>query len=73
MKVSDGAKVFIKNKKLGKYLFVLRDDKLGIPNPNCWGLLGGGINLGEEPLQALKREIKEEVNIELYEIEKNRY
>ena len=68
MKLKDGAKTFIKNNKLGKYLFVLRDDKPTIPNPNCWGLIGGGIEKGEEPIEALKREVKEEIGIELYDI-----
>jgi len=65
---TDGAKAFIKNKKLGKYLFQLRDDKPDISNPNCWGLFGGGIKSGELPLKALKRELKEEINIEIYDI-----
>jgi 8-oxo-dGTP diphosphatase len=65
---TDGAKAFIKNKKLGKYLFFLRDNKPGIPNPGCWSLLGGGIEPGETPLEALKRELKEETNIKIYDI-----
>ena len=69
MAITDGAKAFIKNKKLNKYLFFLRDDKPDIPNPNCWGLLGGGIELGETPLKTLKREIKEETNIKIYDIQ----
>jgi 8-oxo-dGTP diphosphatase len=68
MKVIDGAKVFIKNKKLNKYLFCLRDDNPNIPNPNCWSLFGGGIEVGETPLEALKREINEETNIAIYDI-----
>ena len=69
MKIKDGAKVFIKNNQLGKYLFFLRDNKLTIPNPNTYGLLGGGVEVGETALEALKREIKEESNIEIYNIE----
>lgn len=69
MNITDGAKVFIKNKKLGKYLFCLRDNKPDIPSPNCWSLFGGGINSGETPLEALNREIKEETNIEIYNIQ----
>jgi len=68
MKIVDGSKVFIKNKKLNKYLFFLRDNKSGIPNPNMWGALGGGIEKGETPIQALKREIAEESNIVIYDI-----
>lgn len=65
---TDGAKTFIKNKKENKFLLVLRDDKLNISNPNCWSLFGGGIKSGENPMEALKREISEEINIELYDI-----
>ena len=69
MAITNGAKTFIKNKKLGKYLFCLRDNKPDIPNPNCWSLFGGGIDPGETPLEALNREIKEETNIEIYDIQ----
>jgi 8-oxo-dGTP diphosphatase len=38
------------------------------PNPNCWSLFGGGIKVGETPLEALEREISEETNIAIYDI-----
>lgn len=66
--MKNGAKVLIKHKKSNKYLLQLRDNKPDIPNPNVWGSLGGGIEEGEEPLEALKRELKEESNIEIYNI-----
>ncbi len=70
MNIKDGVKVFIKNEKLGKYLFFLRDDKSTIPNPNMYDLLGGGIEEGEELMDALKREVKEESNVVISNIKK---
>ncbi len=52
---------FITNKH--KLLLMLRDDKPTIPNPNCWSLIGGRNEPGEEPEETLFREIKEEINI----------
>lgn len=34
-------------------------------NPGCWGFFGGHIEEGETPEQAAKREVKEELGIEL--------
>jgi 8-oxo-dGTP diphosphatase len=45
-----------------KFLLQLRDDKPNIANPNRWGFVGGGIDEGEEPLEAMKRECKEEID-----------
>jgi len=47
----------------GRILFQLRDEKGR--NPNKWGLFGGGIKSGEKPIDALIREIKEELGIKL--------
>ena len=44
-----------------KLLFYLRDNKKSIPYAGYWGLIGGGIKKGETLLQALKREINEEI------------
>ena len=70
MKVTDGAKIFIKNETLDKYIFVLRDNKPTIPRPNTWSILGGGIEEGETPLEAVLREVKEEFDIDLYDVKK---
>ncbi len=66
--MKDGVKVFIKNEILGKYLFILRDDKPNIPQPNTWSLPGGGIEIDETPLETLIREIEEELNIDIFDI-----
>jgi 8-oxo-dGTP pyrophosphatase MutT (NUDIX family) len=68
MIVKNGVKIFVKNPKIGKYLFSLRDNKSTILNPDTWSLFGGGIDDGESPLDAIKREVKEETNITIYAI-----
>jgi 8-oxo-dGTP pyrophosphatase MutT (NUDIX family) len=47
------------------YLMQLRDSKPGIWYPGHWGLFGGGIEPGEEPIAALKRELREELELEI--------
>lgn len=63
MTIQNGAKVFIRNRTTGKYLFFLRDNKPNILYPNMWGILGGGIEEGETPREALARELQEESNV----------
>ena len=43
----------------------MRDNKPGIPFPNHWDLIGGHVEEGETPEEALVREVKEELDIEL--------
>ena len=45
-----------------KFLLQLRDNKNHIRDPNMWGLFGGSINRNEKPMNALKRELIEELN-----------
>tara|TARA_A100001011_G_C14310403_1_gene845276 strand:- start:1373 stop:1819 length:447 start_codon:yes stop_codon:yes gene_type:complete len=46
----------------GKYLLQKRDNLPEIWYPNYWGLWGGEIGPGESAIQALNREMKEELN-----------
>jgi 8-oxo-dGTP diphosphatase len=49
----------------GRLVIYLRDDKPDIPFPNHWDLIGGHVEAGETPEQALVRETKEEIGLEL--------
>ncbi|MBL7021864.1 NUDIX domain-containing protein [Patescibacteria group bacterium] len=68
MNKTKGAKIFVKNEMLDEYLFILRDDNPDIIEPDTWGLLGGGMKKGENPMEAIKRELKEEIDIEVNNI-----
>jgi 8-oxo-dGTP diphosphatase len=48
-----------------RLLIYLRDNKPGIPFPNCWDFFGGHVESGETPEQAMVREVKEELGIDL--------
>jgi len=43
-----------------RYLFLLRNQKR---HAGSWGLVGGGVEHGETPAEALHREIREEINL----------
>jgi len=60
------AAIILENDK-GEFLLALRDNKPGIPFPNHWDLIGGHIEDGETPEEALVREVKEELDIDLKE------
>jgi 8-oxo-dGTP pyrophosphatase MutT (NUDIX family) len=45
----------------GRVLMQLRDDKEGIAFPGKWGFFGGAIEPGEDPEQAARRELAEEI------------
>lgn len=58
------AAIILENDK-GEFLLALRDNKPGIPFPNHWDLIGGHVEVGETPEEALVREVKEELDIDL--------
>lgn len=60
------AAIILENDK-GEFLLALRDNKSWIPFPNHWDLIGGHVEEGESPEEALVREVKEELNIDLKE------
>ncbi|MFM8674482.1 MAG: NUDIX hydrolase [Vulcanococcus sp.] len=53
----------------GRWLIQLRDDIPGIVAPGCWGLFGGHLDPGEQPEQALRRELREEIAYEVAALE----
>jgi 8-oxo-dGTP pyrophosphatase MutT (NUDIX family) len=48
----------------GRYLLQLRDDLPQIWYPAHWGAFGGSVEAGEDELQALHRELYEELELE---------
>jgi 8-oxo-dGTP pyrophosphatase MutT (NUDIX family) len=48
----------------GRYLLQLRDDRPDVRFPGHWALFGGGIEPGESPLAAVRRELSEELGFE---------
>lgn len=60
------AAIIFENEK-GELLLYLRDNKTSIPFPDHWDLIGGHVEEGETPEQALVREVKEELDIDLKE------
>jgi 8-oxo-dGTP diphosphatase len=60
------AAIILENDK-GEFLLALRDNKPNIPFPDHWDLIGGHVEEGETPEEALVREVKEELDIDLKE------
>jgi 8-oxo-dGTP pyrophosphatase MutT (NUDIX family) len=61
-----GMHCMIKNQK-GEFL-VLKRNESDRNDPNFWDLPGGGIEINENLTEALKREIKEETNLKVANI-----
>lgn len=49
------------------FLMQLRDDIDGIWYPGCWGCFGGAIEPGESAIEALRRELHEELELDVSE------
>ncbi len=60
------AAALLMNEK-NEILLQLRDNKKTIDYPGYWGTLGGHCEENEEPVDALKRELKEEINFDVKE------
>jgi 8-oxo-dGTP diphosphatase len=58
-----GSGIIIENEN-GEILLQLREDDVK-EFPDHWVLLGGGCEQGETPVEVIKREIKEEINIDI--------
>ena len=48
-----------------RILLLLRDDRKGLPFPNCWDMPGGHVEPGETPVQCICREMEEEMGLRL--------
>ncbi len=64
MELQVGVKALLKNKE-GKYLLLRRSSEKYPEVGEKWDIVGGRINPGESLLQNLKREVKEETNLDL--------
>lgn len=49
----------------GRYIMQLRDGKSDIFFPGHWGCFGGAIEQDESPLDALRRELREEIELDV--------
>ncbi len=67
MKKPIGAGIILLNSR-NELLLILRDDNPAIPYPSMWDLPGGHVEEGESPEDAIRREMREELELELGEI-----
>ena len=66
--VEKSVAIIIANSK-NKILLQLRDNKPGIVYAGCWAFLGGHVEKNETYLDAVNREIREEINQEIRDIQ----
>ena len=67
MREPPGADIILVNRQQ-QVLLVLRDNKSSIPFPNTWALLGGYLEENETPEAGIRRELLEELDLELDDI-----
>jgi 8-oxo-dGTP diphosphatase len=53
----------------GQVLLLLRDDNPAISYPNMWDLPGGRVEDGETPKVCIRREMREELGLEIEDIQ----
>ena len=61
---TEGAHIFFVD-PAHRVLLYLRDDQPGLLFPNTWHALGGGLEPGETPAACLRRELREELELDL--------
>lgn len=64
IKLQVGVKIFLKNKE-GKFLVVKRNPEKYGQVKGSWDIVGGRIDPGSQLLDNLKREVKEETQLEI--------
>lgn len=57
-----GAGIILLNRN-NEVLLLLRDNKIDIPFPNMWDIPGGKVEDNETPIEAIRREMMEEMSI----------
>jgi 8-oxo-dGTP pyrophosphatase MutT (NUDIX family) len=61
---ADNATAALLLREDGRYLLQLRDELPQIWYPGHWGLFGGAVESGENELEGLRRELREELELE---------
>ena len=59
---TEGCGTLIYAKRTNRYLFLLRNKQ---KQQGYWGIAGGKVDSGETVIQALVREIKEEIGLDI--------